>query len=169
MGINYTAATFATNHKITAAEWATEVTTPFNGLQAAWTSYTPAWTSSGTAPVLNNGTIVGKYMQVGKTIDFAVLLTPGSTTTFGTLNYSISLPPSLTVISDGMQIIAHAQLLIGGVRWHGQLVISSGATTCQPFFSTSSADPRLTQMTPTAPGTFATGNTLRLTGRYEAA
>lgn len=169
MGIFRTAASWTTAEKPAASKYTAEIQNLWIGLQAAWDTYTPAWTSSGTAPALGNGSIQGKYYRVGKTVDFEVLLTPGSTTTFGTGVYSISLPPGMPSASDGMTTLCHAQLLIGGSRWPGQIVISSAQSTCQPFLATSATDPRLTQMGPAAPGTFANGNTLRLTGRYEAA
>jgi len=58
----------------------------------AWTAYTPAWTSSGTAPALGNGTATGHYMRSGKAITVAAEIVSGTTTTFGTGNYRISLP-----------------------------------------------------------------------------
>lgn len=61
-------------------------------LGGAWTSYTPAWTSSGVAPVLGNGTLTGQYFRVGKTAHVRIRLVPGTTTTFGTGNYYFSTP-----------------------------------------------------------------------------
>lgn len=57
-----------------------------------WTSFTPTWTSTGTAPVLGNGTLTGRYRQNGKTVDVVIVLTWGSTTTGGTATWIISLP-----------------------------------------------------------------------------
>lgn len=57
-----------------------------------WTSYTPTWTSSGTAPSLGNGTITGRYMRIGNLVTVQLNLTMGSTTTFGTGVYFFSIP-----------------------------------------------------------------------------
>src|SRR5262249_46524474 len=57
-----------------------------------WTSYTPVWSSSGTQAVLNNGTLTGEFMQVGDLVLVRIVLTMGSTTTFGTSTYRLSLP-----------------------------------------------------------------------------
>lgn len=61
--------------------------------QAAWTAYTPTWTSTGTAPVLGVGaTLVGYYAKVGRLVTAKVSLTTGGSTTYGTGNYEFSLP-----------------------------------------------------------------------------
>lgn len=57
-----------------------------------WTSYTPAWTSTGSAPSLGNGTVAGQYFQLGKFVQVWGKLTVGTTTTNGTGSYRLSLP-----------------------------------------------------------------------------
>jgi hypothetical protein len=47
----------------------------------AWTAYTPTWTSDSGSPSIGNGTLVGRYKQLGKTVFFNLKLTYGSTTT----------------------------------------------------------------------------------------
>ena len=72
----------------------TESKTWFDALEALSdprTAFTPAWKSTGTAPALGNGTITGRYVQVGKYVTYSGKLTMGSTTTFGTGVYQISL------------------------------------------------------------------------------
>lgn len=55
-------------------------------------SYTPTWASSGTQPVLGNGSITGSYDRNGKDIHAYGQLVIGSTTTFGTGVYQFGLP-----------------------------------------------------------------------------
>ena len=71
--------------------------------QAAWTAYTPTWTSSGTAPAKGNGTLVGYYAKVGRVVTVKIALTSGSTTTFGTGAYlfSLPLPAAVTGVGSG--------------------------------------------------------------------
>lgn len=57
-----------------------------------WNTYTVSWTASSTNPVLNNGTIEGRYKQLGKTVFVQIRLRPGSSTTFGAGNWRFSLP-----------------------------------------------------------------------------
>lgn len=62
-----------------------------------WSTFTPTWSSDGTLPVLNNGTISGRYRRNGDSIDVEYYLTPGNTTTFGTGTYTMSLPAGLVI------------------------------------------------------------------------
>lgn len=63
------------------------------------TAYTPTWTSTGTAPAIGDGTLVGRYAQVsGSAHVVAITLTAGATTTSGTGNYSFALPPGLQAV-----------------------------------------------------------------------
>lgn len=66
--------------------------------------WTPTWQSSGTAPVLNNGLLSGKYSIEGRIVIGTIRLTIGSTTTVGTGTYYFTAPtnmlyPSATVAS----------------------------------------------------------------------
>lgn len=65
----------------------------------AWTSYTPTWTSSGTQPALGNGTLTGAYWKAGTAVLWRFSLTCGSTTTYGTGNYFISMPVAAVAVS----------------------------------------------------------------------
>lgn len=85
-------APFLAGHEPDSAELVTHITNNFKALGDAWTSYNPTWGASGTAPALGNGTLVGAYMNTGKLCIARIFLTMGSTTTYGTGNYTISLP-----------------------------------------------------------------------------
>jgi hypothetical protein len=69
-----------------------------NTIGAASVSYTPTWTSTGSQPVLGNGSIQGTYFQFQKFVVGEIQIVIGSTTTFGTGTYLVSLP--LTVSSN---------------------------------------------------------------------
>lgn len=62
------------------------------GSGTAWESFTPTWTSSGTAPSIGNGTFTGYKQTFGKTQLLRLKFVGGSTTTWGTGNYYIGLP-----------------------------------------------------------------------------
>lgn len=68
----------------------------------AWTSFTTAWTGSVSNPVIGNGTIAGAYIKIGRTLAFRIDITMGTTTTFGSGNYSFSLPASLLTVATGV-------------------------------------------------------------------
>lgn len=66
----------------------------------AWTSYTPTWSSSGTQPALGNGTIIGGYTTKGKLAFVRATLIMGSTTTYGTGTWRMSLPGAITSVAN---------------------------------------------------------------------
>ena len=61
------------------------------GVGGAWTSYTPTWTASSN-PSIGNGTITGRYIQVGKMVHVWIRVVGGSSTTFGSGTYAWSMP-----------------------------------------------------------------------------
>ena len=136
--------------KISNGNWAEST---FQGQVGAWTSYTPVWTSSGTAPSIGNGSIVGAYRRVGDSMELAVYLTMGSTSTFGSGNWQFSIPANYTIstspVPQGMCGIADAQ--IGGVNnWQMQTWTYSSTTL--------GAILNGTWATATTPGTWAASN-----------
>lgn len=70
------------------------------GVADAWTAYTPTWSASTSAPSLGNGTLTGAYKKIGKTVYFRIKLAPGTTTTYGSGDYSLTLPASLPVVDE---------------------------------------------------------------------
>lgn len=132
----------------------------------AWTTYTPTWQANTTNPVLGNGTLVGRYQRVGRTILLHINLIPGSTTTFGSGGYFFNLP--FTSANVGASYVGSAHALITN-RWNGQCLVSPNAGTTSAYFPTSSANNIAAQMGPGAPETFASGHQLRMTVAYEAA
>ena len=151
---------------VSAALMNQEIRDQFNSMFSAWTAYTPTWTSSGTAPALGNGTLIGRYMKIGRTVICHINLISGSSTTYGTGTYSFSLP--VQAANAGAALVSACQLL-GTARWAGETVISAGASTTTPFMSSSATDPRLLGLTATVPETLASGAQLRMTLAYEAA
>ena len=158
--------TWVVGEVVAAATMNTEIRDQFNSMFAAWTTYTPSWTSTGTAPVLSNGTVTGRYMKIGRSVLCFINLTFGSSTTYGSGNYNLSLP--VTAASSGVSMVGTAHYL-GTARWVGEIVISSAASTCSAFFPAGSGDTRTNFMTATLPETLASGGQLRLGFIYEAA
>ena len=102
MGLPFTA-----GQRITAADLNTATQ------QGAWTSYTPSWTSSGSAPAIGNGSIVGYYSKIGRTVTVRAGIYCGSTTTFGTGFYGLVLPftAQVTNVPSGQFAIAGSWVL----------------------------------------------------------
>lgn len=56
-------------------------------------SYVPTWASTGTAVALGNGTLIGRYRWIERSIELVgITLIAGTTTTYGTTQYSFVLP-----------------------------------------------------------------------------
>lgn len=90
LSLRYPAASAAPNVPQDVQNLAADV----DAIGGAWISYSPIWSSSGTQPVQNNGTLTGNYRQIGKIAFVRVVLTIGSTTTIGSGVYRFSLPAS---------------------------------------------------------------------------
>lgn len=66
-----------------------------------WTAWTPAWTSSGVAPSIGNGTLDGLFYKSRKMITVKGRILLGSTSTVGTGNYAISTPLPIDNLPTG--------------------------------------------------------------------
>lgn len=132
---------------------------------AAWTAYTPAWTSTSTLPALGDGTITGAYLQIGKTVHYRIRLVTGSTSTYGAGTYLFSLPVAASAAASatgspaGGAIIRDASPV---ALYHRQAYFNS--TTTVALIAEAG-----TVVGPTSPVTFASGDSITITGTYEAA
>jgi hypothetical protein len=158
--------TWVVGEIVSAALMNQEIRDQLNSFYGAWTPYTPAWTASTTNPVLGNGTVIGRYMKIGRTVLCQIILTTGSTTTYGSGQYSFGLPSALA--SSGVDSEGTARLT-AGATYIGQCFASSGASVCSAAFPNSGTPATGANMTPTAPATLAAGHVLRLSLFYESA
>lgn len=129
-------------------------------LSAAWTAYTPVWGASGTQPVLGNGTLVGSYRRVGRTVNVNVKLTMGSTTTFGTGTYTLSLP---VLAIAAVCAAGPLYILDAGTANRSGIAINSSTSVVQMV---TSADTDVGQL---VPQTFAVNDIIMFSMTYEAA
>jgi len=144
----------------------------FKAIGDPWTAYGSgaSWTSSGTAPSLGNGTWNGKYIQPGKFVRFRIVLTMGSTTTYGTGTYSLALPVAAAsdigklLITNGnaFDSSATADFMCAGF-------ILNSATTIVLRTLPTTAGNALVALTNTVPFTFANADSITISGAYEAA
>lgn len=129
-------------------------------LTGAWTPYIPVWGASGTQPDRGNGTLVGSYRRVGKTVDVLVKLTMGSTTTFGTGTYTLSLPVAAIA---AVQAVGPLYILDAGTANRSGIAITTSTTVVQMI---TSADADVGQL---VPQTFAVNDIIMFSMTYEAA
>ena len=134
----------------------------------AWTAYTPTWTSDSGTPSIGNGSITGRYKQIGKTVFFNLKLTYGSTTTGGSGAWMFGLP--VTAYNDNYQFAV--SILNNGAAWYGAIANGNYKGSTSYFTVIHQNDTQTTVwggVSSTAPFTFGTSDTLTVSGSYEAA
>lgn len=145
------------------ALWGGTVSDDLQYLAAPWESYTPVWSSTGTAVALVNGTVVGWFKQVGFTVDFSIQLTMGSSTTYGTGTYSLTLPsPQQSSRTQVCQALAFDTST--GNYYRGLVGLFSGGNVRLHFVDGATST---NGWTPTVPFTWASGDAVMVSGRYE--
>ncbi|MEU8316622.1 MULTISPECIES: hypothetical protein [Actinomycetes] len=144
----------------------TEIRDQFNSMFAAWTTYTPTWTGATTNPAIGNGSLVGRYMKVGRRVDLHIDLVCGSTTTYGSGAWTFGLPFTAAAGSGNRVLGAHAFL---SARVAGQLLTTPGAANGLLYFPASTSVSFLSSASATVPITWASTAQLRISGSYETA
>lgn len=121
----------------------------------AWTPYTPTW--SGT---IGNGAIAGRYMKIGRRVDYEIILTWGTTTTHPAAAQTFTMP------------VAAAQVgYAGGARITD---FSAGAQFYRHAFKNTATQLALATeagafVTNLLPMTWATSDACTINGAYESA
>ena len=94
-----------------------------------WQSYTPTWTATTTNPSIGNGTLAGRYVRYGNVCTYILKLLAGSTTTFGSGNWSFSLPLN-AANNAGLEFIGVAHMREAGVGYYERTVriVPSGSS-----------------------------------------
>lgn len=165
--VNYTPHDWSSGEFVTDTLMDAEVRDPWTNIQSAWTAYTPVWTAATTNPVIGNGSFTGSaYQRVGKTIDFVIVITAGSTTTFGTGQWNISLP--FTPKQDGLRF-ANGNLFdsSASLRYTCSSTWIAGSSINALWTPPTTAGVNERAVNPTQPFTWATSDVLTLNGRYE--
>lgn len=152
-------AVFPAGHILTSADFDTLFPTGVG----AFTAYTPTWGSSGTQPTIGNGTIAGQYMKIGRLVVFSARMTAGSTSTYGTGTYSWTLPVSAAIGAGNVPSFYCSIVDASPATRYGRYGILASATTV--IFQTEAG----AAVTPTAPMTWATSDSITIAGWYEAA
>jgi len=127
-------------------------------ISAAATSYTPSWTSTGTQPAIGNGSIAGSYVQIGKIEVASASIVAGSTTTYGTGNYSLSLPIAPAAVSTVVALGVGSMFLSGGSSINNILWVDNGRLLLNQL--------AFAQVTPTSPITLASGSEIHVSATY---
>lgn len=134
----------------------------------AWTAYTPVWTGASTNPALGNGTLNARYQKLGpKTVLYVGQLTVGSTTTFGTGSWLMSLPIGAKVQSPLPLFLTPGAAFLFDTSTSANR--TSGVSLLYDTTHVYFAAPATSNVNGTAPFTWASGDTLNWSFTYETA
>lgn len=153
--------TWVTGELVTAALLNTHLRDNLKAIGDAWTAYTPTWTSSGTAPAIGNGTLTGAYLKAGKLVVFRLKLTIGSTTTVGTSTYRFGLP----VAAIGLDVPVGQGLVFDTSASDRRFCGAYTTATTEVTLRTTNDN---AVVSATGPFAWATGDTIDITGTYQA-
>lgn len=120
-------------------------------------AFTLTWTAAGTAPVLGNGTLTGTWSRQGRWNEFTINLVAGSTTMFGTGNWSFSVP----VAEGGVGAVIPLSMVCAGAFYSGVGRVTGA--TLNSMFSASNTG---VSVSVTVPGAWTTTNSLVASGGY---
>jgi hypothetical protein len=136
-------------------------------ITSGWTAYTPVWTAASVNPVIGNGTIEGYYKVIGKTCFVRGNVAMGSTTTFGSGEWYISMP---FTASHADAILMTANLLDNGTAWYNATMngARAGFTTKAPI-QYQAAGGTANDVNATQPFTWANTDRFLWNGSYEIA
>jgi hypothetical protein len=135
----------------------------------AWTAYTPTITADGGGFALNNGTLTGRYKQVGKTVFFKLKFVFGSTTSAGTGHWNFSLP----VTAYDANFTFSAAILDDGNAWYGGIGNGNYTGSTSSFAviipGTSSSVTTWASVGNGGPFIWGTADNITISGSYETA
>ena len=149
--------------KIDSTDYNTTWATPT--YEGEWTGFTPTWTASSSNPSIGNGLIEGRYKIVGKTVQVWMMMTAGSTTTFGSGEYKISLPVTGRSLS---QVVLNLVMRDEGSRLYNSLAHNGYTTSGSWTTSEVTLFWDAGVVTNIAPFTWASGDFFIVSGTYEA-
>jgi hypothetical protein len=155
---------------VTATSVTASLTGSVNGAvinNTAWVSYTPVWTAASVNPAIGNGTMTGQYKVIGKTCFVRGNIVMGSTTTFGTGEWYVSMP---FTASNADAILMTANLLDQGSAWYNAVLNGARAGfNYKTAIQYQAVGGTANDVNATQPFTWATSDRFIWNGSYEIA
>lgn len=136
----------------------------------AWKTYTPIWTTTGSTPSIGNGSLLGRYFQLGRTITVQISLTIGSTTNPGVAGAAWIFTLPVSPLSSGFNIMslnAFAQHNSGAEIHLGKSIIQAGTINLIRSYFPATSTGTVGFTTATFPFTWANTDILSISGTYE--
>jgi hypothetical protein len=128
----------------------------------AWAPFTPTWTGSATNPVYNNAVVGAAFKRESHMVHFRIAITMGNTTTFGTGQWSFSLPvaPGFDQVVPVVYTDSSA-----AVRFCGSALLTNGSGGIERLLGP--VDAGNAGVTNLYPMTWATNDQIVISGVYE--
>ena len=137
------------------------------GASWAWQSWTPTWTNL----VVSGSTVTAKYIQIGKTIHYRLIVVlgggnaPTGSVTFSLPATSISYAGTAEVMTIGL-----GNYFDSGIAIYDASAVWASTTTAKLYTSDASTTyVKKSSITSTVPFTFGNGDEMHISGFYEAA
>lgn len=73
-------------------------------LNGEWVNYTPTWAGASGNPSLGNGSIAGRYLRMGQLVTYVGSINMGSTTTYGSGIWTVTVPIAAAGGSAGLTV-----------------------------------------------------------------
>lgn len=131
-------------------------------LNSGWQSYTPTWTAATTNPSIGNGTLSGRYIQIGKLVYCQFRMLAGSTTTFGVGNWRFGYPVAPNTSNAALYQVGNIQAYDYGTMFHIGVTQYAGVTYMGLIINGN-------WVSGSAPFTWTNGDVLEVNVIYEAA
>lgn len=136
---------------------------------SAWTSWTPTFTNL----TVGSGTLVAKYIQIGKTVHFIVKFTFGSGSSLSVGTDTVATLPVSANTGAYFQFAPLGNVtsydLSATTPWFGVVGYYSATEMVFESYVTSAAIAKIEAINASQPMTWATGDILFAQGTYEAA
>lgn len=135
--------------------------------EPAWQSWTPVIKGTTTDPTMGNSTLVGRYLQVGKTVSLRLYLEIGSTFNPGAGVYMIPTLPVAPRTDYWQPLLVSANLAspaVGDYAGVAKIEGSAGIVRIHVYRGGTTVS-----LGAVGADNFVTGNRLMISGTYEAA
>lgn len=135
-------------------------------IPGGWQAYTPTWRGSTTNPAIGNGTIRARYSIINKTAVLQCFIGMGSTTTYGSGRYDVTVPSGVLVSGTAYQDVLGSAFFYDNSATSAVpgVVVRGPTNDVVTFRITGSA---FGDVTPTAPFTFANSDQISFIATYE--
>jgi len=142
-----------------------------SGSGSAWTTYTPTWTTTGTAPALGNGSLAGEHTLRGDECTVRINMILGSTTTVGTGQWRWALPFPAATLGNALHHWTGSSLATdpGNAYYPGICRIASAQSLVMAISPTTATGATTGEWNNTRPFTWANGDYLGLSFTYRIA